>query len=59
MKQKIKIIDKVSGKTFEKETEIRDLDHFEVQRQTRAHVFKPRKGKGSFKRHAKHRKKDN
>lgn len=24
--------------------------HFEVQRKTRANVFKPKKGKGSFKR---------
>jgi stalled ribosome alternative rescue factor ArfA len=58
MKQKIKVVDKVSGKTIEKETEIRNLDHFEVQRKTRAHIFKPKKGKGSFKRRAKHQKKE-
>lgn len=58
MKRKIKVIDKTSGKTFEGETEIRNLDHFEVQRKTRTHIFKPKKGKGSFKRRAKHQKKD-
>lgn len=29
---------------------VRNEMHFEVQRTTRAHTFKPRKGKGSFKR---------
>ena len=42
MKRKIKIIDKVSGKTIEKETEIRNLDHFEIQKKTRAHIFRDR-----------------
>jgi hypothetical protein len=43
MKQKIKIIDKVTGKTLEKEVEIRNQDHFEVQKRTRAHIFRNRK----------------
>lgn len=58
MKRKIKIIDNVSGKVIEEETEIRNLDHFEVQRRTRAHVFKAKKGKGSFRRFPKHKNKE-
>ena len=42
MKRKIKVIDNVSGKVLEEETEIRNLDHFEVQRKTRAHIFRDR-----------------
>ena len=43
MKQKIKVIDKISGKTLEKEVEIRNPMHFEVQKRTRAQIFKNRK----------------
>ena len=43
MKQKIKIIDKITGKTFEKEVNVRNRDHFEAQRKYRAHVFRNRK----------------
>ena len=43
MKQKIKIIDKVTGKTEEHEIEIRNQDHFEIQKKTRAHIFRNRK----------------
>ena len=43
MKQKIKIIDKVTGKTLEKEVEIPNKDHFEVQLKTKSHIFKNRK----------------
>lgn len=50
MKQKIKIIDKVSGKTIEKEVELRNLDHFNVQRRSHAYIYRNKKGKGSFKR---------
>ena len=32
---------------------LRNELHFEVQKTTRAHVFKPKKGKGSFKRNKK------
>ena len=53
MKQKIRIIDKKSGKTFEKEIEARNQDHFEVQRKTRAHVFHDRK---LYNRKVKHKK---
>jgi hypothetical protein len=55
MKQKIKIIDKVSGKVLEKEVEIRNQDHFNVQLKNRAHIFKNRK---KYTRKLKHKKKD-
>ena len=55
MKRKIKIIDKVSGKTLEKEVEIRNQDHFEVQLRTRAHIFRNRK---LYNRKRKHKHKD-
>ena len=53
MKKKIRIIDKKSGKTFEKEVNVRNQDHFEVQRKTRAHVFRDRK---LYNRKVKHKK---
>lgn len=53
MKQKIKITDKTTGKSLEGETEIRNQDHFEVQRKTRAHVFRDRK---LYNRKVKHKK---
>ena len=55
MKQKIKVIDKVSGKTIEEETEIRNLDHFNIQLRNRAHIFRAKKGKGSYTRKRKHK----
>lgn len=45
MKQKIKVIDKKSGKVFEKEYTLRNLDHFEIQKKTRANVFEDRRFK--------------
>lgn len=53
MKRKIKVTDTKTGETTEGEITIRDIDHFNVQRTTRAHIFKPKKGKGSFKRNKK------
>ena len=53
MKQKIKITDKTTGKSLEGETEIRNQDHFEVQRKTRAHVFRDHK---LYNRKVKHKK---
>ena len=32
---------------------LRNEMHFEVQKRTRAHIYRPRKGKGSFKRNKK------
>ena len=49
MKQTIKVTT-ADGKSVEGSMTIRNLDHFEVQKATRAHIFKPKKGKGSFKR---------
>ena len=53
MKQKIKITDKTTGKSLEGETEIRNQDHFEVQRKTRAHIFRDHK---LYNRKVKHKK---
>ena len=53
MKQKIRIIDKTTGKIFENEIELRNWDHFAVQRKYRAHVFRNRK---LYNRKVKHKK---
>ena len=53
MKQKIKIIDKITGKNLEKEIEVRNRDHFITQLTTRAHVFRNRK---LYNRKVKHKK---
>ena len=53
MKQKIRIIDKITGKTLEKEVNVRNRDNFEVQRRYRAHVFRNRK---LYNRKVKHKK---
>ena len=54
MKRKIKVVDKVTGKVEEHEFEIRNLDHFEVQRKTRANIFKNKK---AYTRKRKHKNK--
>lgn len=53
MKRKIKIIDNVSNKVIEGEVELRNLDHFNVQLKTRAHIFKNKK---KYTRKQKHKK---
>ena len=53
MKQKIKIIDKITGKTLEKEVNVRNRDCFEMQRKYRTHVFRNRK---LYNRKVKHKK---
>ena len=53
MKQKIRIIDKTTGKIFENEIEVRNLDHFAVQLKTRANIFRNRK---LYTRKVKHKK---
>ena len=53
MKQKIRIIDKITGKILENEIEIRNLDHFETQLKTRANIFRNRK---LYTRKVKHKK---
>lgn len=50
MKQKYKVIDNTSGKVIEVEKETQNSAHFETQIKFKAHVFKPKKGSGSFKR---------
>ena len=53
MKQKIRIIDKKSGKTLEKEVNVRNQDHFAVQLKTKANIFRDRK---LYNRKVKHKK---
>ena len=58
MKQTIKIVDHITKKGRAKpeghietlEVNTRNLMHFEVQKKYRANTFRPKKGKGSFKR---------
>ncbi len=45
MKRKIKVVDKVSNKTEEHEYNVRNLDHFSVQLNTKAHVFQDKRKK--------------
>jgi len=44
---------KITIKIKPKDLNLRNEMHFEVQKRSRAHVFKPKKGKGSFKRNKK------
>ena len=53
MKQKIRIIDKTTGKIFENEIKVRNLDHFATQLKTRANIFRNRK---LYNRKVKHKK---
>lgn len=53
MKQKIRIIDKITGKILESEIEVRNRDHFETQLKTRANIFRNRK---VYTRKVKHKK---
>ena len=53
MKKKIRIIVKKSGKTFEKEVNVRNQDHFATQLKTRANIFRDRK---LYNRKVKHKK---
>ena len=53
MKQKIRIIDKTTGKILENEIELRNWDHFETQLRTRANIYRNRK---LYSRKVKHKK---
>lgn len=53
MKQKIRIIDKITGKTFEKEVNVPNQDHFATQLKTRANIFRNHK---LYNRKVKHKK---
>jgi stalled ribosome alternative rescue factor ArfA len=52
MKKKMRIVIKPE------DVHTRNELHFEVQRNTRMHIQKPKKGKGSFSRKRKHKKDD-
>ena len=41
---------KITIKIKPEDLNLRNEMHFEVQKRTRAHIYRPRKGKGSFKR---------
>ena len=53
MKTKIKLNDKINGKVIETEVNTRNILHFEVQKNTRAQVFKDRT---KYNRKLKHKK---
>lgn len=53
MKRKVKLVDKISNKVIEQEVTIRNTMHFEVQKNTRAQIFKD---KTKYTRKVKHKK---
>ena len=53
MKRKIKLVDKISNKILEQEVTVRNTMHFEVQKNTRAQIFKD---KTKYTRKVKHKK---
>lgn len=44
---------KVTIKVKVNQTKLPNKMHFDVQKTTRAHIYKPKKGKGSFRRNKK------
>lgn len=44
---------KITIKIKPEDVKVRNELHFEVQKRTRAHIYRPKKGKGSFKRNKK------
>jgi len=44
---------KITIKIKPEDLNLRNELHFEVQKRTRAHIYRPRKGKGSFRRNKK------
>lgn len=57
MKRKIRFVDKINNKVTEKEIEIPNKEHFYAQLSNPSHIFKPKKGKGSFTRKQKYKNK--
>ena len=57
MKRKIRLVDKINNKVIEKEIEIPNKMHFNAQLSNPSHIFKPKKGKGSFTRKQKYKNK--
>ena len=55
MKRKVKVVDNVTGKVLEGEVEIRNQDHFEIQKKTRMNIFRDRT---KYNRKRKHKKGD-
>ena len=55
MKRKIVFHDNINKKTTTTEVEIPDKSHLDAQIRFKAQVFKPKKGKGSFKRKSKYK----
>lgn len=55
MKQVVKVRDSMTGEVTVGESVIRNYMHLEVQLANRMHTFRPKKGKGSYERHPKHR----
>ena len=55
----ISMMKKISGKVKAKQIRQPNEMHLEVQIKTKANVFKPKKGKGSFRRNPKHKGLDN
>lgn len=53
MKIKVKLVDKINNKVMESEINIRNILHFEVQKNTRAQTFKD---KTKYTRKVKHKK---
>lgn len=53
MKRKVKLLDKINNKVIESEINVRNILHFEVQKNTRAHIFKD---KTKYTRKIKHKK---
>ena len=58
MKRRIRLRDNISGKDITGTVEIPAKDHLAAQQKYKAKVFKPKKGRGSFKRQKKHRKQE-
>ena len=50
MKKKIRFVDNINNKETVTEVNIPAKDHLEAQKKFKAVVFKPKKGKGSFRR---------
>jgi len=53
MKRKVKLFDKINNKVIESEINVRNILHFEVQKNTRAQIFKD---KTKYTRKVKHKK---
>lgn len=55
MKRRIRVVDKSSGRSEEREFQIRDLSHFDSQLKFPHKIERPKKGKGSYVRKLKYK----